>query len=186
MLQTHALAALPGWTPPGWSDHGTQGGESSGLELIDVEGSGFPLGTLDADAFAYDNERPPHRVAGRAVSRSDASPSPTATGCAFIERRRLRAARMVDGRGLALARRRGRYGGCCTGSMNGRERDPRRRARDRSLAARGARERPRGRRVRAGARPAAADRGRVGARRLLGARRGCEARLAVGARGAAA
>jgi iron(II)-dependent oxidoreductase len=58
MLQTLALAALPGWRPPGTPAAGAEGGSvASGLELIEVSEASFPLGAAGS-GFAYDNEQP--------------------------------------------------------------------------------------------------------------------------------
>jgi iron(II)-dependent oxidoreductase len=66
MLQTLALAALPGWRPRsalGASGSGAADGRpASGLELIDVPATSFQLGAREEAQFAYDNEKPQHRV----------------------------------------------------------------------------------------------------------------------------
>jgi iron(II)-dependent oxidoreductase len=60
MLQTLELARLPGFEPRPTTaaDAGTQ---QTGLELVEVEGGEFTIGAGD-DGFAYDNERPRHRI----------------------------------------------------------------------------------------------------------------------------
>ena len=85
MLQTLALAALPGWRPSGGpptqphnpepevevdSAPETTGASASGLELIELPATTFPLGASGAD-FAYDNELPRHvvEVAAFAIGR---------------------------------------------------------------------------------------------------------------------
>jgi iron(II)-dependent oxidoreductase len=67
MLQTLALAALPGWRAPG-ADTGTPprpaetgARRCSGLELIELPATRFALGA-GTEGFAYDNERPQHHV----------------------------------------------------------------------------------------------------------------------------
>jgi len=67
MLQTLALAALPDWRAPvaagGASEArpASAAGPCSGLELIELPATSFPLGTGN-DGFAYDNERPQYQV----------------------------------------------------------------------------------------------------------------------------
>jgi iron(II)-dependent oxidoreductase len=73
MLQTLALAALPGWRPAATLPKAEAEVEAavpvdaspsagaSGLELIDLPATSFPLGA-SGDAFAYDNELPAHVV----------------------------------------------------------------------------------------------------------------------------
>ncbi len=69
MLQTLALAALPGWRPAAPRakaeaevEVDTAGGAvASGLELIDLPATSFPLGAM-GERFAYDNELPAHVV----------------------------------------------------------------------------------------------------------------------------
>ena len=67
MLQTLALAALPDWRAPLVASGAPEprpasaAGPGSGLELIELPATSFPLGA-GADDFAYDNERPQHQV----------------------------------------------------------------------------------------------------------------------------
>jgi iron(II)-dependent oxidoreductase len=82
MLQTLALAALPGWRPRGGAatrqhpepevevDRSPGPIGASGLELIELPATSFPLGASGAD-FAYDNELPRHvvEVAAFAIGR---------------------------------------------------------------------------------------------------------------------
>ncbi len=70
MLQTLALAALPDWCAPGSDAAHTQVPPSSGLQLIELPATSFPLGGGEA-GFAYDNELPVHllEVAPFAIGR---------------------------------------------------------------------------------------------------------------------
>ena len=69
MLQTLALAGLPDWPAPGLAAaphelpaaSGLEPPPTSGLELIKLPATSFPLGAGD-HGFAYDNERPQHQV----------------------------------------------------------------------------------------------------------------------------
>jgi gamma-glutamyl hercynylcysteine S-oxide synthase len=67
MLQTLALAALPDWRAPGSAAGPTDAPppagarQPSGLELIELAATSFPLGAGHG-GFAYDNERPEHQV----------------------------------------------------------------------------------------------------------------------------
>jgi iron(II)-dependent oxidoreductase len=58
MLQTVALARLDAGTPNGAAPPSAPG---TGLELVDVAGGRLAMGAADG-GFAYDNERPVHRV----------------------------------------------------------------------------------------------------------------------------
>ena len=67
MLQTLALAALPDWRAAGTAAGAPPASrEYSGLELIELPATSFPLGAQEAlgaqGAFAYDNELPRHLV----------------------------------------------------------------------------------------------------------------------------
>jgi iron(II)-dependent oxidoreductase len=72
MLQTLALAGLDAWRPCAPGSAGGFGAAAapeersgqarSGLELIELPATSFPLGAADGDLFAYDNERPAHQV----------------------------------------------------------------------------------------------------------------------------
>ena len=64
MLQTLALAGLTDWHAPAHDPAGAVSAPApppgaSGLDLIELAGASFPLGT-GGDGFAYDNERPEH------------------------------------------------------------------------------------------------------------------------------
>ena len=61
MLQTLGLAALPDWCPGACLAGSPDGQPSSGLELIELPATRFPLGAA-GDGFAYDNEIPQHEV----------------------------------------------------------------------------------------------------------------------------
>jgi iron(II)-dependent oxidoreductase len=61
MLQTLALARLPGYVPPDAQAAPQAPGGHTGLELVDLPGGLFPMGARAA-GFAYDNERPRHAV----------------------------------------------------------------------------------------------------------------------------
>jgi iron(II)-dependent oxidoreductase len=64
MLQTLALARLPGYVLGGGESSGTgpeAGASLTGLELVEVPGGECTLGAAQA-GFAYDNERPRHRT----------------------------------------------------------------------------------------------------------------------------
>ena len=67
MLQTLALAALPDWRAPVAASGepeprpASDTGRYSGLELIELPATSFPLGA-GPGGFAYDNERPQHQV----------------------------------------------------------------------------------------------------------------------------
>lgn len=63
MLATIALAGLPDWCAAGPepAPAPAPGSTPSGLELIDLPAASFVLGADDG-GFAYDNERPAHRV----------------------------------------------------------------------------------------------------------------------------
>jgi iron(II)-dependent oxidoreductase len=70
MVQTLNLARLDGYAPPRGDDPPAGPAGLSGLDLVDVAGASFPLGT-GPDGFAYDNERPVHvtRVAPFRIGR---------------------------------------------------------------------------------------------------------------------
>jgi iron(II)-dependent oxidoreductase len=63
MLQTLALARLPGYRPPGplAPPAAPRPGEHTGLEMVDVPAGTFLMGA-QPDRFSYDNERPRHTV----------------------------------------------------------------------------------------------------------------------------
>jgi len=66
MLQTLALAALPGWRDAAGAGGAPElppaaAGPRSGLELIELPATSFALGAAPG-GFAYDNERPQHQV----------------------------------------------------------------------------------------------------------------------------
>jgi iron(II)-dependent oxidoreductase len=62
MLQAIGLARLDGYEPPGRFElPPAPGGGHTGLDLVDVPAGEFELGA-PGDGFAYDNERPRHRV----------------------------------------------------------------------------------------------------------------------------
>jgi len=63
MLQTLAIAGLPDWQPPGRDapEAPAIAAERSGLELVELPATSFPLGAAD-EGFAYDNELPRHLV----------------------------------------------------------------------------------------------------------------------------
>jgi len=83
MLQTLALARLPGYTPPGAQAPPPAPGGHTGLELVDVPGGLFPMGARAA-GFAYDNERPRHTVEVAAF-RIGRTPVTNATWLTFSE-----------------------------------------------------------------------------------------------------
>jgi iron(II)-dependent oxidoreductase len=86
MLQTIGLARLPDYNPrervelPPASAHGSP---HTGLELVDVPAGAFELGA-PAEGFAYDNERPRHRVDVPAF-RIGRTPITNATFLSFVE-----------------------------------------------------------------------------------------------------
>jgi gamma-glutamyl hercynylcysteine S-oxide synthase len=61
MLQTLELAHLQGFEPQATGAVGAGRDAGSGLELVDIEGGECTLGA-SAEGFAYDNERPRHRL----------------------------------------------------------------------------------------------------------------------------
>ncbi|HVS29354.1 MAG TPA: ergothioneine biosynthesis protein EgtB [Solirubrobacteraceae bacterium] len=61
MLQTLQLARLDDYRPPRRQLASANGHQHDGLELVEIPGGPFELGASD-DQFAYDNERPRHRV----------------------------------------------------------------------------------------------------------------------------
>jgi iron(II)-dependent oxidoreductase len=99
MLQTLALAALPGWGPSGGPSipqpdpeveldgeielGGSAPPVASGLELIELPSTSFPLGA-GGDGFAYDNELPRH-VVDVAAFAIGAIPVTNRDWLAFIE-----------------------------------------------------------------------------------------------------
>ena len=156
MLQTLQLAEPGVYAPERERPAGPAATGSVVVEARPVE-IGF-----EGEGFAYDNERPRHRV-----ELSGLPDRPRAGDQRAVPRvrrgRRLPAPRAVVARGLVLPRARGLGASAVLDRRRrGAPLRPRRAARAR--AARDARLGLRGRRLRALARRAAADRGRVGAR----------------------
>ena len=83
MLQTLALARLPGYDPPDAQTAPRAPGGHTGLELVDVPSGLFPMGARAA-GFAYDNERPRHPVEVGAF-RIGRTPITNATWLTFTE-----------------------------------------------------------------------------------------------------
>jgi gamma-glutamyl hercynylcysteine S-oxide synthase len=61
MLQTIGLARMESFVPPARVEAPAAGGGDTGLETVEVPAGPFAMGAA-RDGFAYDNERPRHRV----------------------------------------------------------------------------------------------------------------------------
>jgi iron(II)-dependent oxidoreductase len=83
MLQALELAHLEDFTPPPRSPLPAGDGSHTGLELVEVPAGAFELGA-PASRFAYDNERPRHRVELPAFSIGR-TPVTNATWLSFAE-----------------------------------------------------------------------------------------------------